>query len=107
MKEAQRTPVNRIFGANCPKTPQKANEQKIKEILLTAAEKRMANRQIDCLLAQFRGKRIIDLLPLIRLRFPKVLAVALQRVERRKNDLGIEDAIFLANFKRSLDQKPE
>ena len=71
---------------------------------MTAIERKRANKGIDCLLGQFRGKRIIDLLPVIKLRFPDILAVALERVERKQYELGSKDAIFLAGFKASLEE---
>lgn len=104
MKEVQRLPANRCFGGHCPKKPDELRDQKIKEAFLTLAERRKANREIDFLLKQFRGKRIIDLLPVIKLRFPQILAVALERVERRHYEPGSADAIFLANFKASLKE---
>lgn len=83
---------------------EQARGQKIKEAFLTAQKRRRANKEIDSLLKQFRGKRIIDLLPVIRHRFPGILEVALERVERKQYEIGSEDAIFLAKFKASLEK---
>ncbi|MBI3337634.1 MAG: hypothetical protein HY005_03405 [Candidatus Staskawiczbacteria bacterium] len=69
-------------------------------------QRKKANKEIDCLLKQYLGKRIIDLLPVIKRRFPNFLAVALERAERKRYEVGSEDAIFLAEFKASLE-KPE
>lgn len=97
-------PVNRCFGNSCPQKPEKEREQQIRDALESAAKRRLANKQIDILLSQFRGKQIIDLLPLIKFRYPHILAVALARIERKKYEPGSKDAIFLAEFKRSLDR---
>ena len=71
---------------------------------LSARDRKSANKQIDYLLKQFRPKRIIDLLPVIKLRFSEtVLAVALSRVERKKDDLPMDDQVFFEGFKRSLN----
>ena len=70
---------------------------------LSAVQRKSANQQIGFLLREFPGKRIIDLLPWIkRCCLETVLAVALERVERRKDDLPIDDQVFLEGFKRSL-----
>lgn len=91
MKETQTTPVNFSFFP-APKSDE-----------LTPTQRRQANKGIDGLLKEHRGKRIIDLLPMIKRRFPGIiLKVALERVERRQDELNIEDAMFLANFKQSL-----
>lgn len=85
--------------------PQKTNpkgEQKTKEVLSETVQRKRANKLIDELLRQHRGKRIIDILPAIKKNFPSALAVALERVERRKDDLSGSDLIFLANFKLTL-----
>ena len=105
MHKVKGVQVHRGSDGDCPKNPAKKREQEIKEALLTAKERRRANKAIDSLLEQFRGKRIIDLLLVIRRRFSKiVLTVALERVERRQDELGDEDAIFLAVFKDSLEK---
>jgi len=71
---------------------------------LSAPDRKSANHQIDELLKMFRPKRIIDLLPVIKLRFSEtVLAVAVERVERRKDDLPTDDQVFFADFMRSLN----
>ena len=73
------------------------------KITLTAEQKRRANREIDYLLRKLRPKRIIDLLPVIKRRCSReVLAVALERVERIKDKLKMDDLMFLVNFKASL-----
>lgn len=122
MNEMRHNPVNRCFSGNCPKKQQgtqqkkvltpipsrttgKAGEEKIKELLVSAVERRRANREIDCLLRQFHGRRsIFDLLPAMKQRgFPLyVLKVAIERVENRRNALKIEEVAELEAFKASL-----
>jgi len=75
-----------------------------KKTLTDADQRKRANRGIDSLLEQFSGQRIIDLLLVIKLRYPDILTVALERVERKQYELGSEDAIFLAQFKESLEK---
>ena len=73
------------------------------DVELSAMQRKSANKQINRLLAEFPGKRIVDLLPVLNRRFPGyVLAIALGRVERRMDDLPISDQVFLAGFKKSL-----
>jgi len=71
---------------------------------LSPPQRKSANRQIDFLLNEFPGKRIIDLLPVIRSRYPEtVLSVAIERVERRQDALPIDDQVFFAKFMQSLN----
>lgn len=106
MKKPKEVRINRCFGGNCPKNSEQQGEQKIKEVLSAATQRDRANKGIDSLLKQFPGKRIIDLLRLIKLRFPNILSVALEIVERKQYEIGSKDAIFLAEFKASL-REPE
>lgn len=109
MNKTKKTLTNRCFGGNSSKPPkqqpndkQKRKEQKIKEVLSSVAQRNKANKEIDCLLKQFHGKRrIIDLLLVIELRFSRnVLTVALETAER----IHHEDAIFLAEFRAKLEK---
>ncbi len=71
-------------------------------ITITKEERKRANKEINSLLKRFQGKGIIDLLPVIKLRFPKyILQAAIERLERKK--LKIEDKMFLVEFKESLN----
>lgn len=108
MNEAQETTrTNRCFGGHCPQNPKQQREQKIKEVLLTATERRRANKEINNLLSRFYGKSLIKLLPVIKRRYSRsILNVALERIEGRRHGLEIEDVIFLEEFKASLE-KPE
>jgi len=103
MNEAQKkNPTKKRFDGKL----RQEEEERIKEVILAATQRRRANKEIDCILKQFRGKRIIDLLPVIKRRFSRnVLTVALERVERKRYELGNKDAIFLAEFKASLESE--
>jgi len=106
MNEAREAHLtNRCFGTDCSQKINQQREQKVKEVLITAKERRRANKEIDHLLSRFRGKSLIKLLPVIKLRYSRsILAVALERVEGKRNGLAIEDAIFLEEFKTSLEK---
>ena len=109
MNEVQRFQVNRCFGGHCPQNPDQKREQEINEVLLAATERKRANKEIDFLLQRFHGKKsIFDLLPAMKQRgFPLyIIRVALERVERRRNGLKIEQQMELEAFKASLE-KPE
>lgn len=92
---------------------EKEKEQKIKEILLTAAQRRRANKAIDRLLTlpQFRGRGIVGILEAMKRQVKKgdlsryVLTVALDRAKRQKHEVGSKDAIFLAQFEDSLESE--
>ncbi|MEK7664996.1 MAG: hypothetical protein AAB361_02555 [Patescibacteria group bacterium] len=106
MKEAKKSLVNR-FG-NYPKNPDQSKEEKVKRILLTVAEKRRANKAIGSLLAEFKGRySLLQLLPLIKRRYPFLLPTAIERVERQKNrnELKMEKIIEFEAFKDSLKQE--
>lgn len=114
MNEAQRVPVNRCFGGeNCPRSQEQQKEKKIKRILLAAtaaerkkAERNRAERALKDLLLQFHGRKGIDqLLPVIKLRFPPaVLQLAIERVERKQDELSWERRADFQLFKDSLQQ---
>ena len=113
MKEAQKSrtlPVNRCFGGQCPQNTEQPKEQKIKEVLITAKDRRRANKEIDFLLRQFHSKKsIFDLLPAMKQRgYPLyIIRVALERVEGRRHELRIEQRMELEAFKASLaEQQP-
>jgi hypothetical protein len=101
---AQHESASKRFGGIVPQRTNPQKEQKIKEVLSEAQNRKRANKALDHLLEQFPRKRIIDILPAIKKNFPSIVAVALERVERRTDALSPEDLIFLANFKRELEQ---
>jgi len=82
-------------------------EEEGKGVFDETRKRRRAQRELDCLLKQFHGRKsILQLLPAIRLRCSSdVLTVALERVERRRDALTMEDLVFLENFKSSLQAK--
>jgi len=107
MNEAQKRPANRCFSGSVQK-PQKpkAKEEQIRNLLLEAKRNEDAERQLSNLLKQFHGKKsLLQLLPVIRLRFPHLLSVAIERVENRKDRLKIDDQIFFESFKLSLNSR--
>lgn len=111
MREAQanqKIPVNRCFGGNCPQKPEQGKEQKIKEVLFTASQRRRANREISHLLKTFHGTRKLrELLKAMKQRgYPDyVLKVAIERVEaeRKRDELTFEEIMDFEEFKASLD----
>ncbi|MBI3631816.1 MAG: hypothetical protein HY219_03065 [Candidatus Staskawiczbacteria bacterium] len=113
MNETKKIQTNRCFVNSSLETPkqqpddrQKRKEQKIKEAISSATQRKKIHKQIDLLLEMWRGKRIIDLLPVIKLRYPHLLDVALERAKKKQYEIGSKDAIFLAEFEASL-KKPE
>ena len=113
MKEAkqnQQIPANRCFGGNCPQKPNPEKEQKIKDVLFTASQKRRANKEISHLLKTFHGTRKLrELLRAMKQRgYPDyVLAVAIERVEAetKRDELTFEEIMDFEEFKASLDQQ--
>lgn len=109
MNEAQETTrTNRCFGGkNCPQSSkQQQRTEKIKEVLTDAVKRKRANKELNSLLSQFHGRKsIFQLLPVIKRRcLPAVLALALERVEGRRDALSMEDLVFFEAFKASLKQ---
>jgi hypothetical protein len=103
MNEAQKNPVNRHF-ANQQKP--KTKEEQIKDLLLDAKRKKDCEKQLSNLLRQFRGKKsILQLLPVIRHRYPHLIDTAIKRLDNKKESLPIEDLIYLEGFKASLTEK--
>ena len=111
MKEAkQRVQINRCFENKCPEKSDKEKEQQIKDVLLTASQRRRANREISHLLKTFHGTRKLrELLRAMKQRgYPDyVLAVAIERVEaeRKRDELTFEEIMDFEEFKASLDQQ--
>jgi hypothetical protein len=106
MKKANKKTVNRCFGKDSQDPSSERNREKIKEVLSDAAQRKRANRELNNVLQQFKGKNILDLLPAIARRCSKAaLRVAIERVERRQNDLNRDDFAFFEKFKQ--EQKLE
>ncbi|OGZ70141.1 MAG: hypothetical protein A2904_02290 [Candidatus Staskawiczbacteria bacterium RIFCSPLOWO2_01_FULL_33_9] len=79
--------------------------KKVQEII-TAIQRKRANRAIEDLRAQFHHTRtILQLLPAIKKNFsPITLAVAMERVERRRGDFTPNDLFLFETFKASLKE---
>lgn len=101
MNQAQRNLANRCFGEQ---TAAKQREDEVKRLLAEAQERKNAEKQLKNLLLQFKGKKsLLHLLPVIKLRWPKaVLTLAIERIERKKDALSIDDLVFFENFKAEL-----
>jgi hypothetical protein len=101
MNQAQRNPANRCFDS---KMAAKQQEDQVKRLLAEAQERKNAEKQLKNLLMQFKGKKsLLHLLPVIKLRWPKaVLTLAIERIERKKDALPIDDLVFFENFKAEL-----
>ena len=108
MEETKKVQVNRCFEDNCPQESNQKREQKIKEVLTEAVQRKRANREINSLREQFHHKKsILEFLQVIKRRCsPMALTVALERVERRRDVFTMDDIVFLERFKASLG-KPE
>jgi hypothetical protein len=101
MNKAQRNPANRCFNNQ---TAAKQQEDEVKRLLAEANERKNAEKQLKNLMLQFKGKKsLLHLLPVIKLRWPKaVLTLAIERIERKKDALAIDDLVFFENFKAGL-----
>ena len=106
MHEAKKVQVSQHFGGNCPKNPERQREQKIKEVLTDAVQRKRANKEINVLREQFHYKKsILDLLEVIKRRCsPMALVVAIERVERRRDVFTMDDLVFFEKFKTSLEK---
>jgi hypothetical protein len=119
MEKGKKNPVNRCFG-NYPKNPKKSDKPKpppladqqkdeeVKRILLEANQKKNAEREMSSLLKQFGGRySVLDLLGLIRCRFPWLLDFAIEKVERqkRRNVLSLNQIVEFEQFKLSLKEE--
>ncbi len=98
--------VNRCFGGHCSQNPTQQSQKRVKEMLFTAAEKRRAKKELDYLLLSFHGRKsILQLLPAIKHRCSRAaLALAIERVEVRKDGLKMEDQVYFEGFKASLKE---
>jgi hypothetical protein len=107
----QKVPANRCFGGNCPPKPDPGKEQKIKDVLLTASQRRRAKAEIRHLLKTFHGKiKLRELLGAMEQRgYPDyVIKVAIEKVEaemeleRKRNELPRKEEEDFEKFKSSL-----
>jgi len=114
MKEATQGPVNRCFGANCPKNPAEEKDEAVKAALKNAAEKKArkgAEAVVNNLLKMSKGS-LIKLLPVVLRRvvqkeYPRlVLEVLLERIRRNQWDkLSHEDQYLVVQTEASLKPK--
>lgn len=97
----------RSSGSNPRDREEKIREEQIKAVLSKAAERKRANRVIDSFLSQFRGKSLVQILPVLVRRCSSrlVVGVALERIERRWKELSAEDQIFVSQVRASLGKQ--
>lgn len=87
--------------------PEQQKEREANEVSADVQRKK-ASKALASLLCQFKGRySILQLLPLIKNRYPSLLAFAIERVEeqRRRNELSITKIVELERFKASLEQE--
>jgi len=96
-KKSDRLPINRI------QTP--TTEARVKEILTEAQRRKRAGKELSNLSLQFHGqKSLLQLLPVIKKQCSKLaLTLAIERIERKRNELCMEDLFFFEQFKKSLE----
>ena len=114
MKEAQKLPINRCLGSNCPKNPDQAREEAVRAALQKAAEEKIRQRAravINDLLKLSKGS-LIRLLPMIVRRvalkeYPRlVLVVLLERIRANQWDkLSQEDKCLVIQTEASLEKQ--
>jgi hypothetical protein len=96
-KKFERLPVNRI--------PTPTKEARVKEILTEVQARKRAGKELSSLSLQFHGRKsLLQLLPVIKLRLSELaLTLAIERIERKRNELSMEDLFFFEQFKKSLE----
>jgi len=107
MNEAQKIPVNRCFGGQSP-PEQQAKEEKVKKLLLTASQRKMANNAIRTLVNE-RHCRLSALLEMMELWVAHkrlslfVFEVLIERVEgqRSRHELKFDEIVELEKAKAS------
>jgi hypothetical protein len=114
MKEVTQGPVNRCFGANCPKNPAEGKDEAVKAVLKNAADKlarKRAEATINDLKQMCKGS-LIKLLPVVLRRVVQkeysrlVLEILLERIRRNQWDkLSHEDQYLVIQTEASLKQK--
>ena len=103
MVEVQKKQPSQHFAGENQQKPTQTKEEQIKDLLLQAQQKKKMAKELSHLLAQFHGeKSLLQLLPLIKLRFPRLIPAAIERIERKKDGLAIEDRVFFEEFKKTL-----
>jgi len=86
-------------GQRFSNNTQNPNKQRKDEEKRRDAEKALLNLQ-----KEYHGqKSLLQLLPVIKLRYSRLmLIVAIERIERNKHVLCVEDRVFFERFKASL-----
>lgn len=121
MKRAKKNQINRCFESppkatrmgKKPESPPLTDQQKdeeVKRILLAAAEQKRKEKEVASLLKQFRGRySVLDLLELIRHRFPWLLDFAIEKVERQKKRgrLSMNEIVRFEKFKTAIKTAPK
>ncbi|TSC94665.1 MAG: hypothetical protein CEN87_386 [Parcubacteria group bacterium Licking1014_1] len=125
MEKMQKNQVNRCFGKHLknpkesskpkalPLTEQQREEKARRTFLAAAAterkkKKKKTNREIGSLLKEYKGRySLLQLLQVIKLRYPSLLMAAIERVEgqRNRNELSMEKIAWFETFKASLKQE--
>ncbi len=108
MNEAKSVPVNRCFGSHCAKAPEQQRQDKVREILITASQRKMANRAIRTLVNE-RRCRLSALLGMVetwvasKRASPYVFEVLIERVEsqKRRKELSYDEVVDLERAKSS------
>lgn len=116
MKEAQAVPVNRCFkgSGNCPKKSGESREERIKELLLDASQKKRARRTLSAL-AKERRCGYAGLLKLVETwvatkRMSLYVFEALIQIleeQRKRNALSHEEVLDLEAAKASPVRQSE
>ncbi|MDD2732176.1 MAG: hypothetical protein PHI53_03205 [Candidatus Pacebacteria bacterium] len=85
----------------------KEKEERVKKILSEAAERKRINKVIDSFLRQFRGKSLIQILPVLEKHCSiEIVELAVERIEKnQRKKLTIEDMAFLKEVKARLAEK--
>jgi hypothetical protein len=108
MNEAQKIPVNRCFGGQSPPDQQQTKEEKVKKLLLTAGQRKLANNAIRTLVNE-RHCRLSALLEMMELWVAHkrlslfVFEVLIERVEaqRSRHELKFDEIVELEKAKAS------
>lgn len=86
-----------------------AQEEKVKSLLIEAGQRKRAAKEINFFLKNFKGKSLIQLLPVLLRRSNRTtVLVALERIERnQKKELSHEDHVFLKEIRDQLEESDD
>lgn len=87
--------------------PENEQTEEIKRILISATQKKKAERVINSFLKQFPGKSLIQILPVLikRCSDKTIIRTAIERIE--KQDLVPDDQYWLEGIKNQLKQSEQ